>query len=84
MEERREVPVDEWVRIRICPHLYGCPQGDSCSLAPCSECGALCPNSSWTPTAARENIRYERQQLVNAEIELARTIALHESWATKQ
>lgn len=41
--------------LAFCPHKNACYSG--CDVEPCYKCGALCPNSSWTPAEVGKKMR---------------------------
>lgn len=61
----------------ICEHMNACPEGP-CSVGPCTECGALCPNSSWTPDYAQQEAERVIQEAHENQKRTESLIALYE------
>jgi hypothetical protein len=78
-------------RARVCEHLNACVNEDGtaidggeatgCDLGPCTECGALCPSSTWTPEGALAAQDAEYRELGRKAHRTRETIRLYLAWA---
>lgn len=78
------------VRARTCEHLAACVNEDGtaidggtfmpCDMAPCDECGALCPGSNWTPERAMRALDREYLDLSQKSHRTEETIRRYLVW----